>query len=116
MLPHGVHAQASQSQPGHDTPADSSLEASQAYCRRLAQSHYENFTVASRLLRPELYQHFCNVYAYCRWADDLADEQESPDDALTLLDWWEHELDAMYAGQPKHPVFVALSETIREFE
>jgi squalene synthase HpnC len=88
----------------------------QAYCRRLAQSHYENFTVASRLLPSRLYQHFCNVYAYCRWADDLADEQTSPDDALTLLDWWQKELNATYAGQPRHPVFVALHQTIQDFE
>ena len=32
--------------------------------------------------------------------------------ALELLDWWERELDACYDGQPSHPVFVALRETI----
>ena len=52
-----------------------SLQEARAYCRRLAESHYENFTVVSRLFPRHLYQHLCNVYAYCRWADDLADER-----------------------------------------
>ena len=86
------------------------------YCRNLAHSHYENFTVASRLLPRGLRQHFCNVYAYCRWADDLADEVASGDEGLRLLAWWESQLDAMYAGRTWHPVFVALAETVAQFD
>jgi squalene synthase HpnC len=85
------------------------------YCRRLARSHYENFTVASWLLPRRLRPHFHAIYAYCRWADDLADEPAAGDDRLALLDWWENELDRCYAGEAEHPVFVALSATIREF-
>jgi len=87
------------------------LEA-QAYTRWLATHHYENFNVVSWLLPRELHQHFYNLYAYCRWADDLGDEIPAKERALELLDWWERELDACYAGQPSHPVFVALRETI----
>lgn len=93
-----------------------SVEAARAYCRRLAETHYENFTVASALLAEPLRQHFYNVYAYCRWADDLADETPDAVEALALLDWWEGELAACYAGQTRHPVFVALAETIAAFE
>jgi squalene synthase HpnC len=92
-----------------------SLEESRAYCRQLARTHYENFTVASWLLPRRLRQHFYHVYAYCRWADDLADETHDPQRSLELLDWWERELTDCYAGRPYHPVFVALAETIREF-
>ncbi|HWB10075.1 MAG TPA: squalene synthase HpnC [Pirellulales bacterium] len=91
------------------------LEESFAYCRRLARDHYENFVVVSRLLPRPLRQHFANVYAYCRWADDLADETESAQQSLDLLDWWESQLDDCYAGRAAHPVFVALRETIEEF-
>src|SRR5665647_248951 len=45
-----------------------------AYTRWLATTHYENFHVVSFLLPKRLHQDFYNVYAYCRWADDLADE------------------------------------------
>ncbi|MBS0210335.1 MAG: squalene synthase HpnC [Planctomycetes bacterium] len=92
-----------------------SLAEAQGYCRRLAQSHYENFSVASWLLPRALRQHFYNVYAYCRWADDLADEVGSTDESLALLDWWEEQLAACYRGEAWHPVFVALAETIAEF-
>jgi squalene synthase HpnC len=87
-------------------------EIAQEYTRWLATSHYENFNVASWLLPKELHQHFYNVYAYCRWADDLGDEIPTRERALELLDWWETELDTCYQGRPNHPVFVALKETI----
>ena len=83
----------------------------QEYTRWLATHHYENFNVASWLLPKELHQHFYNLYAYCRWADDLGDEVPVTERALELLAWWERELEACYAGQPSHPVFVALRET-----
>ena len=86
------------------------------YCRTLARRHYENFTVASWLLPRRLRQHFYNVYAYCRWADDLADETGDPARSLRLLDWWAAELDRCYAGHATHPVFVALAETVRRFD
>ena len=88
------------------------LEAAQKYTRWFATHHYENFNVVSWLLPKHLHQHFYNVYAYCRWADDLGDEVPDARRALELLRWWEHELDACYEGKPSHPVFVALRETI----
>lgn len=86
------------------------------YTRRLATSHYENFNVVSWLLPKRLHQHFYNLYAYCRWADDLGDEIPDTNRALDLLAWWEEELKLCYAGQPAHPVFVALEGTIRQFD
>jgi squalene synthase HpnC len=93
-------------------PADGCTpDEAQQYTRWLATHHYENFNVVSWLLPKDLHQHFYNVYAYCRWADDLGDEVPVRERALELLDWWERELDACYAGKPSHPVFVALRET-----
>jgi squalene synthase HpnC len=96
----------------HAPPSGCSPEAARQYTRWLATHHYENFNVVSLLLPRELHQHFYNVYAYCRWADDLGDEVPETIRALELLDWWERELDACYDGRPSHPVFVALRETI----
>jgi len=93
-------------------PANCSPDVAQQYTRWLATHHYENFNVVSWLLPKELHQHFYNVYAYCRWADDLGDEVADSSHALELLDWWEQELNACYDGHPSHPVFVALRETI----
>jgi squalene synthase HpnC len=93
-----------------------SLEEAREYCRRLARTHYENFSVATWFLPKHLRQDFLNVYAYCRISDDLGDEVGDATTALALLDEWQTELDACYAGKPRHPVFVALAETVRKFE
>lgn len=95
--------------------APTSAEA-RAYCERLARSHYENFSVASWFLPARLRQHFFNVYAYCRISDDLGDEVGDPVASLQLLDQWQGELDACYTGSPRHPVFVALADTVRQLD
>jgi squalene synthase HpnC len=86
-----------------------------AYTRWLATHHYENFHVVSFLLPKRLHQDFYNVYAYCRWADDLGDEIGDRAESLRLLEWWRGELDRMYAGRAAHPVFVALGGTVRKY-
>jgi len=91
-----------------------SLEQARAYCRTLAESHYENFHVATWFLPKALRPHFHSIYAYCRISDDLGDEVGDPAAALALLDLWGRELDACYEGRARHPVFVALAGTIRE--
>jgi squalene synthase HpnC len=91
------------------TPA---LEEARAWCRNLAETHYENFHVASWFLPRALRPHFHAIYAYCRVSDDLGDEVGDPQVALALLDAWGEELDACYAGNARHPVFVALAATI----
>ncbi len=93
-----------------------SVAEAQEYCRRLARLHYENFSVASWFLPERLRQHFFNVYAYCRISDDLGDEVGNANQSLQLLDAWESELNACYEGSPRHPVFVALAATVRQFE
>lgn len=82
------------------------------YTRWLATHHYENFHVVSFLLPKHLHQDFYNVYAFCRWADDLGDEIDDSQESLRLLAWWRNELRAMYGGEASHPVFVALRRTV----
>jgi len=89
------------------------LADARAWCKHLAESHYENFHVASWFLPKALRPHFHAIYAYCRVSDDLGDEVPDRSAALALLDLWGRELDACYEGRARHPVFVALGETIR---
>ncbi|MFB3814551.1 MAG: squalene synthase HpnC [Terriglobales bacterium] len=129
-----------------------SLADAQAYCERLAKSHYENFSVVTWFLPKHLHHHFYSVYAYCRMSDDLGDEVGNPQLSLALLDEWQAELNATYASlagepvahgdtqlgerktengerishretgngeretAPRHPVFIALRETVREYQ
>jgi squalene synthase HpnC len=89
------------------------LNEAREWCKRLAKSHYENFHVASWFLPKALGPHFYAIYAYCRVSDDLGDEVGDTAQSLALLDLWGRELDACYEGHARHPVFVALAETIR---
>ncbi|MCA9005407.1 MAG: squalene synthase HpnC [Planctomycetaceae bacterium] len=111
---------------GTDAPV--SLDEADAYCRRIALGHYENFPPVSWALPRELRQHFYNVYAFCRWADDLGDEIAGADRSLHLLAWWRSQLVECYQSIQKtgeeessvstprlHPVFIALTPTIVKY-
>jgi len=88
------------------------VKAAYEYCARLAKSHYENFTIASWLMPREMRPSMHAIYAYARTADDFADEEHD----LGKLDEWERQLDLCYAGTPRHPIFVALADTVRRYE
>src|SRR5579872_7632803 len=99
---------------GDRSQAQSPKDIAQAYeyCARLAKSHYENFIIASWLMPREMRPPMHAIYAYARMADDFADEEHD----AGKLDEWERELDLCYAGAPRHPVFVALADTVRRFD
>jgi squalene synthase HpnC len=90
-----------------------SLDEARAYCARLATSHYENFSVVSWLTPRELRPALQAIYAFCRWSDDLGDEVGDRDLSRTLLTWWRGELQALYDGECRHPVMVALREVVQ---
>jgi squalene synthase HpnC len=92
-----------------------SLATARDYCRQLTRNHYENFSVASRLVPSSFRQHLANVYSFCRWADDLSDEIDTSEESLDLLHWWRKSLRLCYEGECRHPVFVALQDTIHQF-
>lgn len=89
-----------------------SLRDSLQYTRWLARTHYENFHVVTFLLPRRLHQDFYNVYAFCRWADDLGDEMGDPALSLRLLESWREEVREMYRDRVRHPVLVALHDTV----
>ena len=90
------------------------LEEARGWCKRLAETHYENFHVATWFLPARVRPHFESVYAFCRVSDDLGDEVGSTELALRLLNSWGAMLDECYEApeRSRHPVFVALRETI----
>lgn len=88
----------------------------EAYTRWLATRHYENFHVVTFLLPKRLHQDFYNVYAFCRWADDLGDEIGDTRESLRLLAWWRAQLDLLYEGHASHPVFVALGGAVERHD
>ncbi|MCH1440720.1 MAG: squalene synthase HpnC [Rubripirellula sp.] len=107
---------ASSSNHGESGDCPLTLRQSRAFTRKLATSHYENFLVASILLPRTLRQPFYDVYAFCRTADDLADESPNSEEALRGLERFQHQLDATFKGSPQEPLFIALEATIRHYQ
>lgn len=93
-----------------------SLGEAEAFVRQLALSHYENFSVVSRLVPRHLRQDFCNIYAFCRVADDLGDEIPDKDDARRQLARFRSALSDSYDGRPAGAVFTALQSTIQRHD
>ena len=102
------------------------IQAAYAECTRLAREHYENFPVG-KLVPREMQKHVHAVYAFARYADDLADEGYAgarednrdvmtPDERLAALEDWEHQLLSKPSTPGLHPIFLALHETIRELD
>lgn len=94
----------------------SDLAAAEAYTRQLAHAHYENFSVVSILLPKRLRQDFCNVYAFCRTADDLSDEIGDRQKATALLAAFKEQTRACYKGESTTAIFMALFGTIQRHD
>ena len=87
------------------------------FCEHLAHDHYENFPVASLLVPREKRPHVCAIYSFARIADNYADEPGlTPAERVDSITEWEEQLIDAYRGHARHPVFVALRETVDHFE
>jgi len=93
-----------------------SLAEAQAWCKHLANTHYENFHVATLFLPAALRPHFHSVYAFCRASDDLGDEVADTATATRLLAQWRTMLSQCFQRpqDSRHPVFVALQPSIQQ--
>ncbi len=85
-----------------------------AFCRRIAHQHGANFSVGFRFLPRQKRRAVYAAYAFCRWADDIADEPHG--DVAKNLDDWQCELDRCYDSAPTHPIAVALADALRFFD
>jgi phytoene synthase len=84
-----------------------------AYCRAIAHKHGANFSVGFRFLPRMKRRAVYAAYAYCRWADDIVDENR--EEPLKTLDEWHRELDACYDNRPAHPITIALADALKHF-
>jgi squalene synthase HpnC len=84
--------------------------------RQLTETHYENFPVISRLLPKNLRQDFCNIYMFCRVADDLGDENPDRAEAMRSLEQFKQSMLRMYEGHCDTAVFSALSVTVKRHD
>ncbi|QOV90701.1 squalene synthase HpnC [Humisphaera borealis] len=87
-------------------------DSAEALTRQLVSTQYENFSVVSTLLPKRLRQDFCNVYAFCRTADDLGDELGDQRLSLEQLAILRRQTVAAFDGRSQTPLFQALSRTV----
>ncbi len=104
------------------------------YCRAIAHKHGANFSVGFRFLPKTKRRAVYAAYAFCRVADDIADEpvdgcrlavggsdeassprQPATDNRQQRLDDWQRELEACYAGAPTQPITLALADALQHF-
>jgi phytoene synthase len=97
-------------------PVSPTVDEAYAFCRAIAHRYGSNFSVGFRFLPPVKRRAVYAAYAWCRWADDIADEpSDSAASVLERLAAWQSELDATYAGRPSHPITLALADALRHF-
>ncbi len=99
------------------TTTQSDLENAYQFCQQLAQSHYENFPVASILLPKRLRRSISVIYAFARTADDFADEGDATQDTrLQQLNSYSQALQRIFSHdyQGSDPIFIALTDVIQQ--
>ncbi|HVE69861.1 MAG TPA: phytoene/squalene synthase family protein [Thermoanaerobaculia bacterium] len=91
------------------------LDAAYAHCRAIAHKHGANFSLGFRFLPKRKRRAVYAAYAFCRVADDIADE--SVDEGRgARLDAWQQELDRAYSGTPTDPITIALADALQHFD
>lgn len=95
-------------------PSEATIDEAYDYCRKLTHKYGANFSVGFRFLPPPKRRAVYAAYAFCRLADDIADD---PGMAISeRLDRWQAELDHCYEGKPGHLVTIALSDALRSYD
>ena len=97
------------------TDQSATIRAAYAECRKLARRHYENFPTASLLVPRDKRDALAAIYAFARYADDVADEPVV-EGRMEKLAAWRAKLGECYAGRVDHPVFIALRDSAARFQ
>jgi phytoene synthase len=85
------------------------------YCQQKTAQSGSSFYYSFLFLPPPRRRAITAFYAFCREVDDVVDECTDLDVARTKLAWWRTEVAALYEGKAKHPVALALTALLPEF-
>ncbi len=95
--------------------ADAPLNAVYDYCRGITREIARTFYYGSLFLPAEKRRAAWALYAFCRIADDIADEHDLYPNPLSDLARWREALHGAYSGQPRGPVMRAWADTIARY-
>ncbi len=101
--------------PGSGARPAPDLRSAYQHCRRVTRRSGSSFASAFWMVRPERRRALHAIYAFCRMADDIADDPSVGGDRERLLELWRAELEAAYLEKSVHPVGVALADTVHRF-
>jgi len=96
-------------------PPDARTLEAYRHCSKIVRASHSSFAAAFWMLSREQRRGLHAIYAFCRLADDIADDPDVRGDRRQLLARWREELDDAYAGRPSHPVGIAMADTVARF-
>ena len=88
----------------------------ETYVQEKAAASGSSFYYAFLFLPTQRRAAITAFYAFCREVDDVVDEVQDPGVAAKKLAWWRQEVAQTFAGQPTHPVMLALQPHIAPFQ
>jgi phytoene synthase len=100
---------------GERRPSTEVLEA-YAQCARVTRRSGSSFASAFWMLPRSKRRALHAIYAFCRLADDIADDASVAGDRTQLLARWRHELELAYRDRSQHPVGIALADAAYRFQ
>lgn len=86
------------------------------YCQQQAAGSGSSFYYSFLFLPAKQRQAITALYAFCREVDDIVDECSELNVAITKLNWWRDEIQRVFHGQAQHPVGIALSKSIKDYQ
>jgi phytoene synthase len=92
-----------------------SVPAAYHYCEKVTRRSGSSFSAAFWMLPKPKRRALFAIYAFCRLADDIADDPAIRGDRVALLQRWREELEGAYRGKARHPVGIALGDAVARF-
>ncbi|MDJ0786555.1 MAG: squalene/phytoene synthase family protein [Myxococcota bacterium] len=92
-----------------------SIEQAYAHCAGVTRASGSSFLAAFWLFPQEQRRALHAVYAFCRMADDIADDPAIRGDRGAILSRWRAELVDAYLGKSESPVGIALGDAVSRF-
>ena len=85
------------------------------YCAGLTATHYENFSVVTWLTPRPTGRRSRASTRFAAGRTTWETRSAIPARRSSFSSWWRGELEAMYQGEARHPVMIALAETVERY-
>ena len=94
---------------------DPQVDAAYRHCAAASRASGSSFLAAFWMFPRSQRLALHAIYAFCRMADDIADDESVRGDRQRLVELWRRELEDAYLGKAVHPVGIALGHATNRF-